>query len=59
MKAIIKAKLEISHHDGYCSGEENEYKSDIQNYLIELPQIFNLQLGLLQNHNHIGINWEF
>ena len=37
MKVKIKAKLEISDHDGYCSGGECEYSFSIKEYIIDVP----------------------
>lgn len=38
MKIKIKARLEISDHDGYCSGSECEYKTEIITQIVELSQ---------------------
>lgn len=37
MKLKIKAKLEISDHDGYCSDGECEYSFSIKEYIIDIP----------------------
>jgi hypothetical protein len=48
MQAIITAKLETSTHDGYCSGEENEYKVKINTYTVNLSEKYkNLTRGKL------------
>ena len=33
LKVQITVKLEISDHDGYCSGDESEYKFIIKKYI--------------------------
>ncbi len=37
MKFKIVAKLEISDHDGWCSGGECEYTHTIKNYIVNIP----------------------
>ena len=37
MKAKITARLETSDHDGYCSGEECEYKCKIIKRIVNAP----------------------
>ncbi len=39
MKVKIKAKLEISDHDGYCSGNECEYSYSIKEYIVDIEDI--------------------
>jgi hypothetical protein len=38
MKFKVTAKLEISDHSGYCSGEECEYNSSINTYTVNVPE---------------------
>ena len=47
MKVKITAKLEISDHDGYCSGGECEYTHNIEDYIIDIPD----------EEYYDGINW--
>lgn len=37
MKAVIEYVLEVSDHDGYCSGEECDYKQESKMYIIDVP----------------------
>ena len=56
----IEAKLETSDHDGYCSGEENDYECTINNYLVELPKniIVNEEDLTPKKLLDINYNWE-
>jgi hypothetical protein len=48
----ITAQLEISDHDGFCSGEESEYTSHTKNYTISI-QDTDIKLNFLGfNHYH-------
>lgn len=52
MKCKITAKLETSDHDGYCSGNECEYKCEIIETIIDVPEIYkSYPLGKLNNVN--------
>ena len=49
MKAKITAKLETSDHDGYCSGNECEYKSQVVVKKVNVPQKYkNHELGQIE-----------
>lgn len=37
MKVLLIVQLEISDHDGYCSGEECVYKSKNIRYIRKIP----------------------
>jgi hypothetical protein len=53
-KIKITAYLETSDHDGYCSGNECEYKKTIIEHIFDFAQNENnknLQLGLLNDYN--------
>jgi hypothetical protein len=41
LKVKITSKLETSHHDGYCSGDECEYDVDTKSYIVDLPEELN------------------
>ena len=51
MKVEITAKLEKSDHDGYCSGEECEYKRETIKYIVnQVPNPYQThQSGLIEN----------
>ena len=52
MKAKITAKLEISDHDGYCSGGGCEYKCSTVIKIIDVPQEYkNNKRGKIRNVN--------
>ena len=56
----IKAKLETSDHDGYCSGEENVYNSTIKTYLVTLPPnlVDDINKFTDEDLNKLSYNWE-
>ena len=41
MKVNLTVKREVNDHDGYCSGAENEYVSNIITLKVELPEQYN------------------
>lgn len=50
MVCLIRAKLETSHHCGYCSGNECEYIIEIKYYEVETPEEYiNHPLGKLED----------
>lgn len=57
MKAKITARLEISDHDGYCSGDECEYSSSIVVKKVDVPEEYDdYGYGKINNLNEY--NWE-
>ena len=47
---LITARLEISDHDGYCSGDECVYESKQINYICVLPFIYkDHNIGIITN----------
>lgn len=38
----LKVRIEVSDHDGYCSGEESSYSRKTKNTYIELPHEFEM-----------------
>ena len=59
----IRAKLETSHHSGYCSDNENKYNCDIKNYLVDLPEtliekINNINEFTDEDLNKFSYKWE-
>ena len=59
MRAKITALLETSDHDGYCSGEECEYKIDEVVKIINVPTEYkNHPIGFVKKlMKHFGINF--
>ena len=41
MPVKLTVKREVNDHDGYCSGAENEYVSDIITLKVALPEQYN------------------
>lgn len=57
-KISIKALLETSDHDGYCSGDECEYKSKIIIKLCDIPVEYeNHPLGMINQENFSDDEW--
>lgn len=58
-KAKIRAKLEISDHDGYCSGEECEYEIKNVSHIVDLPdQYKSYPEGKIKNIDEFTIDWK-
>lgn len=59
----IKAKLETSNHNGYCSDNENEYKCEFNTYLIDLPEILITEISNINDFTNeeltnLSYKWE-
>lgn len=50
MKAVVEYTLEVSDHDGYCSGGDCEYKKESKMYIIDVPDVLkDTPEGVLEN----------
>lgn len=56
MKVKIVYELEISDHDGYCSGNECEYTKECKEYIVEIPDDENIDL--LDLHGFNDLYWK-
>lgn len=57
-KVLITVLLEISDHDGYCSGEECEYESKQIVHLCDVPEEYeNCEIGTLNKNDLSDEKW--